>query len=507
MPKILSGTALPPHVKSKELIRKICSEDGAYNAISFADLQEFYIDRGVFTTDDLTFKQELLDDWLFSEELCDQYLQNNSPNTVTSTASESPPLPKRGELVPRVSFSSFIGPGKSPGDSHDVSASNSPRRRVYSTPPAPTSPTNSVQRSREISVRARIGIVSAVDGTIQDAQKTGCDKYDYNNTQQHESESTSISSQLKIVQQQRDILAQQVLIDQYYSHQIDQTNQNLGQGGLNSGLASGTGSGLGGTGSGSGYIQHPQQLAEKNNSGGGIGSLYIQDRVLGPSLDSDNINCLRSNGLHTSSNLKTETQIKMEQQRLLLRQQKQIMEKMKLSMIQHLGEDKPMLQLQQQQDGAQIVNQGSNLCSPQQQQQQQQREIPHAPGTPRLNYSYINTSMRGGALASARANQTSPEISVVPFTKEDHLELIKAIGALKNEVRDKNTRIEHIERLLVEYDQKKKENDRLLSMQESDIQEQQNMIQSQQHLIQAQQNMISKMQSTNSSSYDKYNVT
>ena len=312
------------------------------------------------------------------------------------------------------------------------------------------------------------------------------------------------------------ILAQQVLIDQYYSQQIEQTNQNLGQGGSNSDIASGTGSGLGRTGSGlvdtgsglggtgSGYYQHPQQ-AEKYPPGGDIDPLHIQDRIFGASADSDDINCLRSNGLHTSSNLKTETQIKMEQQRLFLRQQKQIMEKMKFSIIQQSGEDKSILlqQQQQQQDGTQMIHQGSTLCL----SQQQQREIPHAPGTPKLNYSYINTSMRGGALASARANQTSPEMSGIPFSKENHSELIKTVRILKNEVREKNTKIEQMERLLVEYDQKKKENDRLLSTQESDILEQQDIIQNQQHLIQAQQNMISKMQSTNSLSYDRHNVT
>mmetsp|Transcript_9390 Transcript_9390/g.9196 ORF Transcript_9390/g.9196 Transcript_9390/m.9196 type:complete len:782 (-) Transcript_9390:147-2492(-) len=80
MPGIVTGKNLPPEKKSRELIKKIGCEGASSNAISLKDLQEFYVDRGVFTADDVMFKYEVLDDWLFSEELCDLYLKNETQN-------------------------------------------------------------------------------------------------------------------------------------------------------------------------------------------------------------------------------------------------------------------------------------------------------------------------------------------------------------------------------------------------------------------------------------------
>jgi Ca2+-binding EF-hand superfamily protein len=89
MPGIVTGKNLPPEKKSRELIKKIGCEGASSNAISLKDLQEFYVDRGVFTTDDIMFKYEVLDDWLFSEELCDLYLKNETQNFKPQKAAES----------------------------------------------------------------------------------------------------------------------------------------------------------------------------------------------------------------------------------------------------------------------------------------------------------------------------------------------------------------------------------------------------------------------------------
>lgn len=513
MPKILSGTALPHQIKSKELIRSICSEDTPNNAISVADLQEFYIDRGVFTTDDLTFKNELLEDWLFSEELCDQYLENNSPNAVPSIIFESSSLAKRGDVMSRVSFSSPNSLGKSASSSYDVSASNSPRRRVYDTPLTLTSVTNNGPRTKDLSVRSRLGIASAVDGVNHDHHNSGFDKYDSSNMQHQVIEPISLSSKLKIVEQQRDILAQQANMHQYFTQQMEQSNQGLGlgpHGGSNAGLVtvpgSGLGPGLGGSGQGQGYRQQPQQSIEKNNSTRSIELLRIWDKVAGsPSGDFDvnkkslataDANCLLPDLLQTSLKCEENFQLKIENQRALLRQQQQIMEKMKLF------KDDGHHQQQQQHDLVQTINQTSNQTTTAQ-HRDVPHDVPHAPVSPRINYSFINTSMR--ALVNTRVNQTSPETPGVSILKENYPELNKEIEALKNELGEKNVKINQVEKLLLEYDQEKKESDRLISSQELELKNQQEIIQNQQYLIQAQQSMISKMQSMNVISYDKCN--
>ena len=44
------------------------------------DLQDFYIDRGLFVVDDVMFKFDVLDDWLLSDELATIYLRNVAPD-------------------------------------------------------------------------------------------------------------------------------------------------------------------------------------------------------------------------------------------------------------------------------------------------------------------------------------------------------------------------------------------------------------------------------------------
>ena len=216
MPGITTGgKVLPPDRKSRQLIRKICCNGGTSNAISLSDLKEFYIDRGVFTTDDVMFKYEILDDWLFSEELCDKYLSSEAPHAVPSTTPEYSAL-KRGNSMSKATMKCSIEMKRSDSmdsissatllnnknnasqdNTHNDSTHNdivvdSPRLSntvnnvaVDSSLRQSPSPPNRSPRSRDTSVRARVGTVpsSSADEFIENPNNNypenpsnGCDK-------------------------------------------------------------------------------------------------------------------------------------------------------------------------------------------------------------------------------------------------------------------------------------------------------------------------------------------
>jgi Ca2+-binding EF-hand superfamily protein len=77
-PGILQGKMLTPKKKARQLIMKIGNTDRE-GAITLKDLQNFYIDRGLFTVDDVMFKYDMLDDWLLSDELATEYLRSVAP--------------------------------------------------------------------------------------------------------------------------------------------------------------------------------------------------------------------------------------------------------------------------------------------------------------------------------------------------------------------------------------------------------------------------------------------
>lgn len=103
MPGILCGNTSPIERKSRELIHKICGNQQSHRGINVTDLSEFYIDRGMFTTDDTMFKYEVLDDWLFSEELCDMYLRNEVSNITPESAAL-----RRGDSMSRAASSPYL---------------------------------------------------------------------------------------------------------------------------------------------------------------------------------------------------------------------------------------------------------------------------------------------------------------------------------------------------------------------------------------------------------------
>lgn len=84
-PGILQGKMLTPRKKSQELIRKIGNKEKE-GGITLNDLQEFYIDRGLFIVDDIMFKYDVLDDWLLSDELATIYLRSVAPDFAAAGA-------------------------------------------------------------------------------------------------------------------------------------------------------------------------------------------------------------------------------------------------------------------------------------------------------------------------------------------------------------------------------------------------------------------------------------
>ena len=105
MPGILSGISSTKRNKSQDLMSRICCCDTFHKGIHLIDLEEFYIDRGMLTVDDVMFKYEVLDDWLFSEELCDMYLRNES---CAPNAAHESPARNRGASMSRAASSPYL---------------------------------------------------------------------------------------------------------------------------------------------------------------------------------------------------------------------------------------------------------------------------------------------------------------------------------------------------------------------------------------------------------------
>ena len=105
MPGILSGMSSPKGIRSQDLIARICCSATPYKGIHLIDLQEFYIDRGMLTVDDIMFKYEVLDDWLFSEDLCDMYLRHES---CAPSAPHESPARNRGASMSRAASSPYL---------------------------------------------------------------------------------------------------------------------------------------------------------------------------------------------------------------------------------------------------------------------------------------------------------------------------------------------------------------------------------------------------------------
>lgn len=105
MPGILSGTSSPKGIRAQDLIARICCSATPYKGIHLIDLQEFYIDRGMLTVDDIMFKYEVLDDWQFSEDLCEMYLRHES---CAPSAPHESPARNRGASMSRAASSPYL---------------------------------------------------------------------------------------------------------------------------------------------------------------------------------------------------------------------------------------------------------------------------------------------------------------------------------------------------------------------------------------------------------------
>jgi Ca2+-binding EF-hand superfamily protein len=111
-PGILSGRNISPDLKAKEFIKMSGTE--AKGTISLQQLTEFYLDRSLYIDDDVMFKYELLDDWLFEEELADLYVAHIAPNYTPDDMVVQPVPPKK--MLKNMSKKSFsTGAGASGG--------------------------------------------------------------------------------------------------------------------------------------------------------------------------------------------------------------------------------------------------------------------------------------------------------------------------------------------------------------------------------------------------------
>jgi hypothetical protein len=210
-----SGKTLPPEKKSKELIRKIALEGTLNNAISKRDLEEFYIDRGVFTVDDVMFKYEVLDDWLFSEELCDLYLKNEA--RLTPQRGPESGAVKRGASFLNTELLPYLRKQRSP--SMDSTTSNSSHQQIINT---------LLEGDKEQFIQNRSNLIRSPITTDSNGSAPGSApgsgpgsrsrspniphrKVSYNE------ESDTQKQQMMIVQQKLELQAQQLLMQQYQS--------------------------------------------------------------------------------------------------------------------------------------------------------------------------------------------------------------------------------------------------------------------------------------------------
>jgi hypothetical protein len=480
MPGILTGNTSPIERKSRELILKVCGNRLSHKGINVTDLHEFYIDRGMFTTDDIMFKYEVLDDWLFSEDLCDLYLKNEVPNIAPESAAL-----KRGDSMARAASSPYLSRHRN--SSFDSSSNSSSRQLMQGALPGVNTATKTVtsmmhpqasrpttqQRSGDLTWRGRIGLPRSLsEADPKDSQSEGENRKTlddsnvaYNPVNDSGCDRQPVQADMK--QQQRALQVQEALLQ----HLLRTT-----------------------------ALSYSRQTSEDNKNDDPNAFLSVAKTTCDVYIEKNqSIEDLSPMVLSTASSPRLGYTPKVDQQSQSFQQQQLTVQRMKQIMRQ---QQRDLEQLQGQGQGDQS---SKSRCS----------EVPITPEEDEEDL-YSNVSYKAHVDATIPASVSALTASTPVERDMDRerdksrsplsqrvvteslsafdTDLVRAVERLQGDVLERNNEIYRFQRLLQDKNLKIAEQGALIQGHERELKAKQEIVQSQQALIHTQQNMISRMQ-------------
>lgn len=488
MPGILTGNTSPIERKSRELILKVCGNRLSHMGINVTDLQEFYIDRGMFTTDDIMFKYEVLDDWLFSEDLCDIYLRNEVPNIAPESAAL-----RRGDSMSRAASSPYLSRHRD--SSFDSSVNSSTRQLAQGVLPNVNTATKSAtsmmhpqasrpttqQRSGDLTWRGRLGLPRSLSDadpkdtyTEGDSRKSLDDRnVVYNPVTDSGGDGQPVHAKMK--QQQRALQVQEALLQHLLRTRA---------------------------------LSYSRQTSEENKADDPKASLNVARTTCDVYIEKNqSIEDLSPMVLSEASSPRLGYTAKMDQQSQSFQQQQLIVQRMKQIMVQ---QQRDLEQLQ-----GDMSLSSKSRCSGLIPEEEEEEDLhsnvrdsePYDALIDKTNPSSVSvlsasTPFEGDGDRDRdrdRARPRSPLVSsrriLTGSTGVFNADILRSIEIMQGDGSERNNNdIYHFQRLLRDRNLKICELGALIQGQEREIKAKQEIIQSQQTLIHTQQNMISRMQ-------------
>ena len=489
MPGILTGNTSPIERKSRELILKVCGNQLSHKGINVTDLHEFYIDRGMFTTDDIMFKYEVLDDWLFSEDLCDMYLRNEVPNIAPESAAL-----RRGDSMSRAASSPYLSRHRD--SSFDSSGTTNSRPMMQGALPSVNTAAKTAtsimhpqasrpttqQRSGDLTWRGRIGLPRSLsEADPKDAHNEGDNRKTlddsnvaYNPATDSTGDEQPVQAQMK--QRQRALQVQEALLQHLLRSRA---------------------------------LSYSRQTSEENKADDPSQSLHAAKTTCDVYIEKNqSIEDLSPMVLSAASSPRLGYAARVDQQGQSFQQQQLIVQRMKQIMRQ---QQKDLEQLQ----GDQSVK---SRCSEVQIKEEEEEDLnsvvrdsevyeTHSGRIVPASVSALTASTpverdtdrdrereRDREGKRSRSPQVHSHRSVIGSSGASDTDLLRSIEIVQGDGSERNNENYRFQRLLHEKNLKIAELSAFIEGQERELKSKQEIIQSQQTLIHTQQNMISRMQ-------------